>query len=180
MDTATIVIALATLCGPIVAIQLERILSHLRDKRERKLTVFRTLMATRGNTMSGDHVNALNSVPIEFYGRKPIIDAWEALYSHLHKDGWQAEAWARKKTELLTDLLTAMGKELKYSFNSREIESIYYPTGHFKVDKAQQDTLFGWADVMNGKKALRMEVTNWPQSEEADNEKAPRSPPPSP
>lgn len=164
MSWEAIVITIATFCGPVAAIQVDRFLSNLREKQDRKLAVFRTLMATRGNTLAPDHVNALNAIPIEFYGHKPIIDAWQALYKHLHTD-FTNDAWAVRKADLLIMLLTAMGNDLHYKFNSDEIESTYTPQGHSMIEKDRLAVLSGLAGIVSGGKAIRMELTNWPNQE---------------
>jgi|SRR5690349_21313932 hypothetical protein len=56
----------AILLAPLFAIQVERILEALKERRRRKLTVFHTLMATRGARLSPAHVEALNRIDIEF------------------------------------------------------------------------------------------------------------------
>ena len=58
-----IVIAGATLLGPIFAVQAQKWLEAGREKKARMLAIFRTLMATRAALLSQAHVEALNSVP---------------------------------------------------------------------------------------------------------------------
>ena len=55
----------AVLSGPIIAVQLTRFLDAAKEERERKLQVFKTLMATRAYTVSWDHVVALNRIDLE-------------------------------------------------------------------------------------------------------------------
>jgi hypothetical protein len=55
---------LAVLAGPIIAVQLTRHLDNKKEIRERKLQVFKTLMATRAYNVSWDHVMALNRLGI--------------------------------------------------------------------------------------------------------------------
>jgi hypothetical protein len=61
------VIAGCTLLGPVLAVQAQRWVEGFREKKARRLTVFRTLMATRALNLSTAHVEALNAVPIDFY-----------------------------------------------------------------------------------------------------------------
>jgi hypothetical protein len=56
----------AVLLGPILAIQAEKFLHSRRERRQRKLEVFRTLMANRAAGLSPAHVEALNRIDIEF------------------------------------------------------------------------------------------------------------------
>lgn len=160
MTTAEIVIALATLCGPIAAVQVERYLARLREKQDRKLGVFRTLMATRASVLTADHVNAFNAIPIEFYGRKRVVDAWEAYFAHMHKDGMEMQVWGQRRIELMNNFLQEIGADLKYKFNTREMESVYSPKAFGAVENAQHTILHGMAELFRGNAPLRMEVTN--------------------
>ena len=64
----------AILAAPVTAVQVERYLAAIKERRGRKLQVFHTLMATRGARLSPMHVEALNRIDIEFYGIKlPIV-----------------------------------------------------------------------------------------------------------
>ncbi len=56
----------AVFLGPIVAVQLTRYLDNKKEIRERKLWVFKTLMATRASALSPHHVEALNRIDLEF------------------------------------------------------------------------------------------------------------------
>ena len=60
---ATIV---AIILGPIVALWLQRISERRRDQRNRKLVIFKELMATRATRLSPRHVDALNAIEVEF------------------------------------------------------------------------------------------------------------------
>ena len=63
MTWAEIVIAFATVSGPIFAIQIQKYLESWREIRARRLQVFRILMATRATIVAPEHVHALNSIP---------------------------------------------------------------------------------------------------------------------
>ena len=56
----------AVFLGPIVAVRLTRYLDNQREIRDRKINVFKTLMATRAYTVSWAHVEALNRIDLEF------------------------------------------------------------------------------------------------------------------
>jgi hypothetical protein len=74
--TVDIIMIIAVFAGPIVAVQLQTLLERRREKRERKLKVFRTLMATRARKAADpSHVEALNLIGIEFYKHRPVIEA---------------------------------------------------------------------------------------------------------
>jgi len=57
---------LAVFSVPICAIQVAKYIDRLKETRQRKLDIFKTLMATRSDTLSWDHVVALNTIDLEF------------------------------------------------------------------------------------------------------------------
>ena len=111
---------LAVLIAPLVAVQVQKYLERHQEKRERKLRIFKTLMATRGVPLSQDHVQALNMIDIEFYGEKykKIITSWKDYLNHLEKitkdDEERFSLWNEEKADLLANLLLVMGKSLGY------------------------------------------------------------------
>ena len=75
----------AVLLAPLVAVQVQKILERYREDRARKLNVFKTLMATRAATISAQHVQALNTIDLEFQGKKykAVTDSWKTYLDHL-------------------------------------------------------------------------------------------------
>ena len=71
---------LAILLGPIVALWIQRISDRQRNRGNRKLFVFKELMATRATRTSPRHVDALNAIEVEFSegskGDTNILNAW--------------------------------------------------------------------------------------------------------
>lgn len=70
------------LLAPLVAVQVSEFLQKRKEGRARRVGIFKTLMATRANRLSGDHVQALNMIDIEFHGTdrrsKQVLEAWKA------------------------------------------------------------------------------------------------------
>ena len=119
---------LAVLIAPLVAVQVQKYLERHQEKRERKLRIFKTLMATRGVPLSQDHVQALNMIDIEFYGEKykKIITSWKDYLNHLEKitkdDEERFSLWNEEKADLLANLLLVMLKGCpKISLNSVKV-----------------------------------------------------------
>ena len=77
----------AILLGPILAVQTTRIVDIRRARRERRLHVYRVLMATRAASLSAAHVEALNSIDLEFNGSQKadvaVVRSWKAYLDHL-------------------------------------------------------------------------------------------------
>ena len=69
-------IVAATGLGPIIAILITLWRGAVTSKYNRRLYVFRTLMATRKVGISPDHVNSLNLVEVDFYGCRKVEAAW--------------------------------------------------------------------------------------------------------
>lgn len=62
---------LALIVGPIAAVQTQVWLERRRERGNRKLEIFKTLMRARGSPLSREHVDALNTLTLEFPGNSP-------------------------------------------------------------------------------------------------------------
>ena len=67
----------AIILSPIFALQVGKILDSLSNKKRRKEEIFNTLMETRAQTLSYEHVRALNKIDIAFYKDKSVRESWE-------------------------------------------------------------------------------------------------------
>lgn len=126
---ATIV---AILIGPIAAVMVTRYIDEKRAEQQRRMDVFRTLMRTRRLALSPDHVGALNLVEIEFHGEKDVLSAWREYLTHLARPlsvhEAQQVALTRERDRLLTKLLHAISRTLKFHIEQLEIfEGGYTP-----------------------------------------------------
>jgi hypothetical protein len=74
-------IVFATIAGPVLAVQAQKWLEKSRAINDRRNQIFRVLMATRAAMLSPGFVEALNAVPVEFYGTrgklKQINEKWK-------------------------------------------------------------------------------------------------------
>lgn len=66
MENRDWIMVAAMIAGPILAVQAQKIIESLQRKRDRRLTLFFTLMSTRATRLAPDHVSALNMIDIEF------------------------------------------------------------------------------------------------------------------
>src|SRR5882724_8810665 len=104
---------LAIALGPIGALEVQKRMEDRRAIRERKMSIFRRLMATRATQMSPIHVEALNAIEVEFYGDsdadKKVLNAWREYIDHLGEcpdaAGHSLDRWVEKRQDLLFDLL---------------------------------------------------------------------------
>ncbi len=162
----------AVLIGPIIAVRLTRYLDNKKEIRERKLNIFKTLMATRSYTVSWDHVLTLNRIDLEFdtnnKKEKAVIEAWKAYLDLLGNKEMPPEQWATRRVDLLVDLLHTMAKDLDYDFDKTHIKnSSYSPMAHGEIEDFQKALRKGVIDLLDGKKAIPMQITNWPNNDQS-------------
>lgn len=160
----------AILLGPIIAVQLTRYLDNQKEARERKLQVFKTLMATRAYTVSWDHVVALNRIDLEFdkdnKKEKAVIEAWKAYLDLLGDKNMPPEQWAVKRIDLLVELLHNMAQVLDYDFDKTHIKnSSYSPVAHGNIEDEQKALRTGLIQVLEGRRPIPMTVVNWPKDQ---------------
>jgi len=166
----------AIIIGPIAAVQIEKLLQRNRDSRNRKISVFKTLMATRGAVLSYAHVEALNRIDLEFSDNKKykkIIDAWKEYFDNLSQTATdeQLVVWSNNNNELLATLLYEMGKALNYDFDKVLIKrNVYSPIGHSNIEREQQAIRLGLLDLINGNIAVPMTIIQ--DEESINNQKA--------
>jgi len=135
---------MAVLVAPFLAVFAQKQIELWREKRSRKLWIFKTLMATRGRTLTPEHVQALNMIDLEFteISDKMVINKWKEYHDHLNsypRDGdnqkERAVIWTQKTEELLAVLLVSMGASLGFEFDSVQIRrGAYNPEGHVNAD----------------------------------------------
>ena len=142
MKLYEILTVLAIIAGPIFAVQAEKFLQRRRDDKYRRLSIFKTLMATRGSSLSFSHVEALNRIDLEFSDDKKylkVISAWKEYFDNLgHKTqaDEQISIWLARNEELLANLLYEMGQSLGYKFDKVLIKrNIYSPIGHERTER---------------------------------------------
>lgn len=173
MRSTDIAIIFATLAGPILAVQAQMWLERRRIRKERRLAIFRTLMATRAASLSPEHVEAFNAVPVEFYGTggklKEISDAWKLFLDH-HVPGAAAnEVWLQKRFDLFLDLLHLMSQYLGYRFSRAQLSrDIYSPQAHGDLETEQTIIRRGLVKLFNGETVLPMAVKEFPATADDD------------
>lgn len=179
----------AVILAPLIAVQVDKYLEKKRNKKERKLNVFKTLMATRGRVLDPRHVEALNMIDLEFDGEKSVTDAWKAYLDHLvnipkypTSEGENEEekksektiydsqmaTWGGQSENFLADLLFTMGESLDYNFDKTHIKrSIYSPQGHADTENEQQLLRRASIELLMGRLTLPVKTVASPLSEDA-------------
>jgi len=134
-------VIVATLLGPIFAVQAQKIVEHTSAVSKRRENIFRKLMTTRGEVIARDHVEALNMIDLDFRGKKfrAIRTAWRLYLNHLNTPATPDSMWGNKRNELLANLLVAMGHSLGY----KELDELdvmkgsYFPAGYSTEQESQ-------------------------------------------
>jgi len=164
MNSTDYLMILATALSPVIAVQVTRYLDDRNEERGRKLRIFKTLMATRAYNISSAHVEALNSIDLEFSLKKRIeklvVETWQQYLDHLGNQQMDPAAWNIRRVDLLVELLYAMGISLGYDFNKTQIKNgTYSPTAHGRIDDEQSRIRSLMLEVLDGKRELPMRVT---------------------
>jgi hypothetical protein len=165
-----LIMIVAVLLAPLVALQVQRLLQMRREGRDRKLHIFRTLMATRASRVSMEHVAALNMIDIEFYGHdrknKEVIRAWNLYRDHLNTPGDPTAApatWNEKSNDLFTALLHRMAIVFDYDLDEVLLKKgVYSPRYHGELEDDQLLLRKGLVNLLAGKLPLKMEVISFP------------------
>lgn len=150
--------------SPIVALRLQKKIENNDERKERKISIFKTLMATRAEAVSFEHVKALNMIDIEFYGDNGITAAWNSYRDHLNsypQNPTEADQkiWNGKTADYLTDLLFEMSKLLGYSFDKVLLKKgAYAPIAHGILNAEQAIIRRGFVELLTGDKTLKIEL----------------------
>ena len=150
-----IIMTIAVFAGPIVAVQITEYLRRVKDTKDRKVHIFRTLMATRSATLAPMHVEALNAVDLEFHQDKRVLDASRLYMDHLRDRAYPKETWGTRKVELLVELLYEMSQALGYSFDKIQIKAgSYFPSGYEEIENDKEQIRKLSLEILQGKKQL--------------------------
>jgi len=125
-------------------------------------------MATRATKLAPTHVEAINAIPIEFYGRskslKRIIDAWKIYIDHLGDKEMDRGVWNSKMADLFLELLYSVSQYLGYEFDKVQLsKEVYYPI-HFNTQESENNALrSGLLEIISGERAVKMDILSIPQ-----------------
>ncbi|NTU49697.1 MAG: hypothetical protein HGA87_02170 [Desulfobulbaceae bacterium] len=127
-------------------------------------------MSTRAYIVAWDHVHALNRIDLEFdknnKKEKAVIDAWKEYLDLLGDNNMPKDQWAIRRVDLLVELLQKMAIVLDYDFDKTHIKnSTYSPVAHGDLEAEQTALRKSLIEVLEGKRAIPMVVTNLPKNE---------------
>lgn len=168
------VMIVAVISGPIAAVQIQKFLESRKEAKERRVRVFKDLMATRAATLAYQHVSALNLVGLEFHGKEysKVISAWNMYLDHLSSfpkdDESLGKMWVEKCNDLLSDLLYEMGISLGFEFDKVHIKKAgYIPKGYADQESEQNYIRRATIEVLDGNRPLPLNIVSIPGDPEA-------------
>jgi hypothetical protein len=166
----------AIVIGPIAAVQVQKVIERATEEKRERFSIFKTLMRTRGNIISRDHVDALNTISLVFT-KKNERDAevrrkWEIYLNRLllpypvnASEAIQLD-FGKTNFRCLTELLMALAKALGYKFDEEDINRVYSPIGHGK-EAAQITTIRErLLEIVDGKRVLNTHAAIFPGNPE--------------
>jgi type II secretory pathway pseudopilin PulG len=152
---------IAILLSPVIAIQVQRFLDKRKQSIERRSQIFEILMATRGARLSVQHIDALNSIDIEFSGKKfsNVINAWKNYFDALCISE-STDSVIQKRNDLYSQLLFELAKSTGYkNFTLSEINrNYYYPQGLVDNDTDSFAIRQGLKAIMKGEKPIKVKI----------------------
>lgn len=188
---ADVVIAAVVLIGPVAAVFVTRWVDKKREDRSRKLDVFKTLMRTRRNPISPEHVGALNLVELEFAESMEVRSNLEALMKHLgteqqrlqrevvveetpkdeaaRRNSEFGQRLADERQRLLAKLLHSIGSSLGFKVQQLEIfEGGYTPQGWADVELEQRIIRNYFLDLYTGHRVVPVAVVDYRRQESSE------------
>ncbi len=165
----------ALIIGPILAVQVQNWVAYYKERKARKLHIFRVLMAEHTQNSSPEYVAALNLIPIDFSDKnkkeKPVIIAWKTLLAEHdntpNRSEYKNEAEylnadqiaEDKAYECHIDLIFQISKCLGYSFEKVDLKATgYVPTGHDEKEDNLEIIREELVNLLTGKKPLDINV----------------------
>lgn len=142
---------LGLMLSPVIAIQVQKWLQDRQNKIERKRTIFRTLLTSRGNQNSEKCLEALHLIDIEFKDSKSaeVIEKWQTYSDYLINN---ALPDSKTQDEHYTALLFAISKHLKYNHDISILRKNYYtPKSLFTRGEYEKELLELIREIREGK-----------------------------
>ena len=133
---------------------LQKKLAKETSARERKMNIFRTLMATRSLPLRTrpDHVAALNTIAVEFHGDDAILQPLSAYLSEM-KSKETGDDVQKRRDERFFELLAQISKALGYKHDKEYLTDTTYCPGGYADEWWDWYRIRKWAaDIADGKK----------------------------
>ena len=166
----------ATLLGPVLAVQAQKWVERARDRANRKRWIIYTLMSTRGARLAQEHVGALNSIDLTFYGlqffwirwqwkkERIVVERWRTYLNHLNTQrpvvpGDAQTAWDTTTNDYFFNLLDALLVERHFDFDLVQIQrGAYSPTAHYAAEWQNLTLRTAAIEWLSGRAPVRVNV----------------------
>jgi len=122
---------LAILLSPIIAVLISVHLQNRREKRNQKLWIFNTLIATRHSPILDENVRALNMIDVAYHDSPRVRELWHEYFDMLGNEGLNnPNGWAQRQKKNL-EMITEMAKVVGYrtAITHLDVDRVYYPVG---------------------------------------------------
>lgn len=149
----------AIVLGPLLAFAVQQWRDARLEEIERKREIYKQLLLTLKVSMAPRHVDAINSIPLEFYKESKVMQAWRLYTSHLNDFAMVRNAnqrWREKKFELLVDLAFEVGQTLGYVHIDKATlnDNLYVPQGYADVEEEQRQIRECVLKVLKGERPV--------------------------
>lgn len=150
-----IAVVIATILGPVLAVLVTRWADARRQTRERRLEIFRSLMATRRAPLAAEKVKALNMVEVEFYGVRKVLEGHKDVMVHINTQHTDLEQWNDRHRKLMTKLLSEIAISLGYELQQLDVlDGGYYPQGFADIESEQREVRRALIQILTGNRPL--------------------------
>lgn len=153
---------IAIVVGPLLAFAVQNWRDNRRERRTRKLDILRKLVMTLKVPLNPNHIDAINSIQVEFHDVKKVMDAFGLYILHVNQRAATGDLgrWLERKFDLLVDLVYEIAQDLGYSELTKAAirDHTYVPQGHVDVETEWHNIRKAWLEVLGGKRPLPMTV----------------------
>ena len=149
MKQTDIINFIAIFLAPIFSVWIAQWLQTRSKKRDDKMSVFKTLMASRVYGWTPESVHALNIVEIVFPDNPYVIKQWKIYYEKLciqHPDEPELKQIENAHTKLLLEMAKALGYKDKVTWET--IQNPYKPKGMAASLDIQSENMNNYAEIL--------------------------------
>ena len=173
MANKEIINVIALLLAPVISVIIAQYLQERAKKREDKMNVFKTLLASRVYGWTPDSVNALNTVEVVFSDKPSVVKQWRAYYDKLciqNPSDMDVKKRDTERDKFLLEMANALGYKDKVTWET--IQNPYIPTGMADSIKKQNDYMSYQMAIM---KNLALSMQLGPQNQIVPQQTQPSS-----
>lgn len=157
---------LAILLSPVIAVLVTVSLQGRKEKRNQKLWIFNTLIATRHTPIVDENVRALNMIDVVFHDSARVRQLWHEYFDMLCNEGLNnPNGWGQRQKKNL-ELITEMAKVVGYgaAITHLDVDRVYYPVGLGEQSQKAQEIAVELLRVLKASGGVRfVESSDAPQ-----------------